>query len=180
MLWDVKALYDEQIQCGKPYFSWIRFGWIVRDLHKGIPMEHLIKIIFLILDNIPVHIQSKLYIFYKSRGGRKSHLNCQLACSKIPSYCKCPTSLSIPFPECPHSMHAQLLSHIWLFCNPMDCSPTGSSVHGIFQARILEWLALSYSRGSSQPRDRICISCVSCAGKVGSLPLHHLGILVTR
>ena len=38
-------------------------------------------------------------------------------------------------------------------CDPMDCSPPGSSVHGIFQARILEWVAISSSRGSSQPRD---------------------------
>ena len=37
-------------------------------------------------------------------------------------------------------------------CNPMDCSLPGSSVHGIFQARILEWVAISISRGSSQPR----------------------------
>ena len=37
-------------------------------------------------------------------------------------------------------------------CDPMDCSLAGSSVHGIFQARILEWVAISYSRGSSQPR----------------------------
>ena len=38
-------------------------------------------------------------------------------------------------------------------CNPMDCSLPGSSVHKIFQARILEWITMSYSRGSSQPRD---------------------------
>ena len=37
-------------------------------------------------------------------------------------------------------------------CNPMDCSPPDSSVHEIFQARILEWVAISFSRGSSQPR----------------------------
>ena len=47
-------------------------------------------------------------------------------------------------------------------CDPMDCSLPGSSVHGIFQTRILEWLAGSYSRGSSQPRDRSSISYVSC------------------
>ena len=41
------------------------------------------------------------------------------------------------------------------FCDPMDCSLPGSSVHGIFQARVLEWVAISFSRGSSQPRDRI-------------------------
>ena len=39
-------------------------------------------------------------------------------------------------------------------CNPVDCSPPGSSVHGILQARILEWVAISFSRGSSWPRDR--------------------------
>ena len=44
----------------------------------------------------------------------------------------------------------------------MDCSLLGSSVYGIFQARILEWIAISFSRGSSQPRDRMCISCISC------------------
>ena len=38
-------------------------------------------------------------------------------------------------------------------CNPMNCSPRGSSVYGILQARILEWVAISFSRGSSQPRD---------------------------
>ena len=43
-------------------------------------------------------------------------------------------------------------------CNPMDCSPPGSSVHGIFQARILEWIAISFSRGSSQPRDQTRVS----------------------
>ena len=44
-------------------------------------------------------------------------------------------------------------------CKPRDCSPPGSSVHGILQARILEWVAISFSRGSSQPRDWTCISC---------------------
>ena len=47
------------------------------------------------------------------------------------------------------------------FCDPMDCSPPGSSVHGIFLARILECVAISYPRGSSQPRDRTCVSCIS-------------------
>ena len=44
-------------------------------------------------------------------------------------------------------------------CSPMDYSPTGFSAHEIFQARILEWGAISYSRGSSQPRDQTHISC---------------------
>ena len=53
-------------------------------------------------------------------------------------------------------------------CSHMDCSPPGSSVHELLQARILEWVAISFFRGSSRPRDRIHISCVSCiAGRPG-------------
>ena len=46
-------------------------------------------------------------------------------------------------------------------CNPMDCSLQGSSVHGIFQARVLEWIAISFSRGSSWPRDRTRVSRIA-------------------
>jgi len=46
-------------------------------------------------------------------------------------------------------------------CNPMDCSPPGSSVHGILQAKILMWVAMPSSRGSSQPRDRTHISHIA-------------------
>ena len=47
----------------------------------------------------------------------------------------------------------QLLSHVGFFCIPMDYSLPGSSVHEISQARTLEWVAISFSRGSFQPRD---------------------------
>ena len=47
-------------------------------------------------------------------------------------------------------------------CAPLSCSPPGSSVHGIFQARIPEWVAISSSREFSKPRDQIRASCVSC------------------
>ena len=46
-------------------------------------------------------------------------------------------------------------------CDPVDCSPPGSSVHGIVQARILEWVAMAFLRGSSQPGDWTCISCIA-------------------
>ena len=46
-------------------------------------------------------------------------------------------------------------------CNPMDCSLPGSSIHGIFQAKILKWVAISFSRGSSQPRDWTWVSCTA-------------------
>ena len=49
--------------------------------------------------------------------------------------------------------------------DPLDCSPPGSPVRGILQARLLEWVAISFSRGSSPPRDWPCISCVSCIGR---------------
>ena len=45
------------------------------------------------------------------------------------------------------------------FCDPMDCSPPGSSVHGILQARILEWVVIPFSKGSSPPRDWTLVSC---------------------
>ena len=46
--------------------------------------------------------------------------------------------------------------------NPPDCGQPSSSVRGVFQARLLEWVAISSSRGSSWPRDRTHVSCVSC------------------
>ena len=53
-----------------------------------------------------------------------------------------------------------------VLCDPMDCSPTGFSVHGILQARPLEWIAIHLSRGSSLPRDRTPVSW-----QADSLPL---------
>ena len=49
-------------------------------------------------------------------------------------------------------------------CDPMDYSPPGFSVHGIFQARILKWVVISSSRGSSGPRNGTRVSCISCTG----------------
>ena len=50
-------------------------------------------------------------------------------------------------------------------CDPMDCSPPGSYVHGMFQARILEWVAISSSKGSSQPRDQTPVFSDSCVSR---------------
>ena len=46
-------------------------------------------------------------------------------------------------------------------CNPVDCSPPGCSVNGVLQARILAWVAMAFSRGSSQPRDQTHVSCIA-------------------
>ena len=55
----------------------------------------------------------------------------------------------------PTHLSAELLSHVQLFATPWTvCSLSGSSVHGILHARILEWVAISFSRGTSRPRDQ--------------------------
>ena len=68
-----------------------------------------------------------------------------------------------PIFTCVHACSAVKLCLI--LCHPMNRSPLSSSVHGIFQARILEWVATSSSRGSSWPRDRTRVSCISCTGR---------------
>ena len=62
-------------------------------------------------------------------------------------------------------VYAKLLQLFLTLCDPIDCSAPNPSVHGILQARILEWIAMPFSRGSSQPRGKTCISYVSCIGK---------------
>ena len=59
-------------------------------------------------------------------------------------------------------VYAKSLQLCPTLCDPLDCSPSGSSAHGILQARILEWVAMPSSRGSSQPMDQNCISGGSC------------------
>ena len=61
-----------------------------------------------------------------------------------------------------HILSLCMLQSCLTLCNPMDCSLPASSVHGILQARILEWVAMPSSRGSSWPRDQTHVSCVSC------------------
>ena len=61
-------------------------------------------------------------------------------------------------------MHAKLLQWCLTLCDAMDCSPPGSSDHGILQARILEWVVMSSSRGSSRLRDPTRVSYASCTG----------------
>ena len=72
------------------------------------------------------------------------------------------------------AVQAQSFQSCPILCDPMDCSPPGSSVHGILQARILEWVAMSSSRGSSQIRDQNCISCISRQINIICCQLHTL------
>ena len=61
-------------------------------------------------------------------------------------------------PDSPWSVSRSVMSNSCVF---MDCSPPGSSAHGIFQTRILEWVVLSFSKGSSQSRDPTEVSCIA-------------------
>ena len=78
----------------------------------------------------------------------------------------CPSSVLSPF------------SWVQILCDPMDCSPPGSSVHGILQARILEWVAMPSSWVFSQPRDWTWVSYVSSTGRRILYHSHHLGASV--
>ena len=135
------------------------------------------------------NVHKKVYAILESRGryksGRYREANFGLMMEDFPSDLICPavewgclmrqwfptTGLQCRLAEslrqkfsrwfmhmlCILCLHAQSCPTL---CDPM--SLPGSSVHGIFQARILEWVAISFSRGSSQPRDLTHISCVSC------------------
>ena len=70
-------------------------------------------------------------------------------------------------------VHAKSLQSCPTLCDPKDCSLPGSSVHSSLQARILEWVAVSSSRGSSRSKDLAHISYVYLHWQVGSLPPEH-------
>ena len=93
----------------------------------------------------------------------------QLSCSPLsPEQPRCPSRYVLRRPTTPVVCSATQLC--LTLCGPLDYSPSGIFAHGIFQARILEQLAISYSRESSRPRDRSSISCL-LHGQADSLPL---------
>ena len=106
---------------------------------------------------------------------KSSHYSSRPCPNSSGSSCLAPASYpSEPAPQtnlCPLCMCAESL----LSRNPKDHSPPGFSVHGILQSRTLEWVAMPFSRGSSQSRDRTCISQVSCIGKRVLYHWHGLG-----
>ena len=70
-------------------------------------------------------------------------------------------SLSVLLAPLPRPTESEVAQSCLTVCDPVDCSPPGSSIHGILQARILAWVAISFSRGSSQPRDRTQVSHIA-------------------
>ena len=77
-------------------------------------------------------------------------------------------SLNVLYCRLIKSLHSEWVSEVSkvaqscpTLCDPVDCSPPGSSVHGVLQARILEWVAISFSRGSSEPRNWTHVSLIA-------------------
>ena len=95
---------------------------------------------------------------------REAHIWCYRDCKNGPSPPCLPASTPFALILCCffylEIVKVKSLSHVWL-CDPMDCSPPGSSIHGILKARVLEWIAISFSRGSSWPRDPTRVSCIA-------------------
>ena len=83
-----------------------------------------------------------------------------VTCSPVPLVYVCVWTNAI----LSQSVCACVFSRIWL-CDPKDCSPPGSSVLGISQARILEWVVIPYYKESSWSRNQTHVSCISCIGR---------------
>ena len=124
--------------------------------------------------NTAVHILNLLQQIFPMQESNYSLLHCrqilhQLSYQGSPVHIVRPEILplsSIP-PFLSHCTYSEVAQSCLTLCNPVDCSLPCSSVHGIFQARVLEWVAISFFRGSSQPRDGTCVSCT------GSWSLYH-------
>ena len=109
------------------------------------------------IDQLDLAVQGLLRVFSSTRIRKHQFFGTQ---SSLWSNCHiCIRLLKKP------SCCAKSLQSCPLLCDPMDCSPPGSSVHRLLQASILEWVAMPSSRGSSQPRDCTRFSYVSCIGR---------------
>ena len=86
-------------------------------------------------------------------------------CASVCVYVRLVRPCQPPCVSSPHRRSCTVAQSCLTLCNPMDCNPLGSFVHGVFQSRMLEWVSVSSSRGSSWPSDPTCISGVSCIGR---------------
>ena len=124
-------------------------GCVLKSIHlQGLPnIENVIKIWSRTEQTFALKFSQPIPI-------STHHCVCECVCVRV--------CTSTRTPSCP------------TLCVPLDCSLPGSSVCGIFQTRIRELVAISFSRGSSQPRDRTYVSCLP-HWQVGSLPAEPLG-----
>ena len=113
---------------------------------------------------VKLMVLGKFAVSY-NRYDRHSHCPVHAPCSVALSGCssRFPTTsvcISVLRSHSPSVQFSSVIQSSPTLCNPMDCSPSGSSVHVISQARKLEWGAIFFSRGSSRPTDRTHISCI--------------------
>ena len=141
----VAQLRKNHLQCGRPGFSpW--FGKIPWRRER-LP--------------IPVFWPGEFHGLYSPWGDKESDTTERLSLSLSSTVCaymhnniKIQGPFVHPDEEVNICCYFLVTKSCLTFCNPMDCSPPGYPVHGIILARILEWVAISFSRGSSRPRDR--------------------------
>ena len=134
-------------------------------------------------ENFDREMRVRSTCFVHLRSVLKGDIGCLLALAgryKPPtSFCHKPYEITLePQSRAPHLLSAGRVIHshkhtvelvsesevaqsCLTLCDPMDCSLPGSSIHGIFQAGVLEWVAISFSRGSSQPGDRTQVSHIA-------------------
>ena len=113
--------------------------------------------------------------------GRSHHETHLLSLCPLAAYCDI-FFIGLWWLVIPHHYFCSFLERVCVqaqrcltLCDPMDCSPPSCSAHGMFQARIREWVAISFSRGSSQPRNWNHGSCISCISRWILYPSFHLG-----
>ena len=128
--------------------AWEDGDWIIEEMQRKVPRGQEVQ------TEAP---EGDLLDGPAHREGRNGRCVAALA---TPLFCSC--LVAQPYPA---------------ICDPIDCSSPDSFVSGRLQARILGWVAISFSRGSSCPRDGACISCKSPALQAGSSPLSHQGAL---
>ena len=110
------------------------------------------------------------WIWYTNKTKRNCRIDCDIVTLKKKSY-NVLRSAPLTIFVC-----AKLLQPCPTLCKPMDCmQPARLSVHGILQARTVRWVAMPFSRGSSQFRDQTCVSYVSYIGKWVLFHQRHLG-----
>ena len=145
-------------------YTWMRFGNFVllcshlpRSIHSMSKNEGLSLGLIRLFQTLP----SFLHISKAWLSNLKTDRRSERGIGTRPPVCKHSLSLSN------FSTHVDMLSCSVMSNSavPMYWSLPGSSVHEIFQTRVLEWVAISYSKGSSWPRDQICIFWISCIGR---------------
>ena len=115
--------------------SWSRLPWPLAGTLTQVSNSHLLHLLYWQAGSVTLApLESPFYILFRT------YLSCGSQRKK--------------------ESESEVAQSCLTLCDPVDCSLPGSSIHGILQARILEWVAISFSRGSSRPRDWTQVSCI--------------------